>query len=185
MVIMQTYEINGLKFKPFIDRAKIAGVVEYLGKKISQDYADKEPLCLVILKGSIIFAADLIRSIDLPVEIEAIRAKSYGSSMQSSGRVNITVSDLNLKGRDVIIIEDIVDTGNTLSALMETIEKMEPASVEIVTFLSKPSMRKTDVRVKYIGVEIPPEFVVGYGLDYAEKGRQLPDIYVLDDSDAE
>ncbi|MCX6152825.1 MAG: hypoxanthine phosphoribosyltransferase [Candidatus Kapabacteria bacterium] len=171
--------INDKKFSPFILEADIKKLVRSLALQIRSEYIDKNPVFLVILKGSIFFAADLIREIGIECQVEAMQAKSYGAKMHSSGDVNLFLFEFDIKGRNVLIIEDIVDTGQTLKALYEELEKHSPASVEIVTLISKPEMRKSDVRVKYIGMEIPPVFIVGYGLDYDEKGRQLKDVYSI------
>lgn len=175
-------EINGKKFVPYISSDKISEAVKEVALKINSDYAGKSPVFLVVLKGSIFFASDLLRHINLDCEIEAVSAKSYYDGMVSTGKVQISVLEENLRGKDLIIIEDIVDSGHTLSALTEKLKVMKPNSVETVAFLSKPDMRKIDVPVKYIGINIPPLFVVGYGLDYAGKGRQLPDIYIFNEN---
>lgn len=172
-------KLNDKMFKPYITRNQIDGAVEGLANQINIDYEGKSPLFLVVLNGSIIFAADLVRHIKLDCELEALAAKSYGNEMQSSGRVELTYHKTDFKDRDLIIVEDIVDTGLTLATLMEELKKFQPRSIEAVSLLSKPEMRVTDVDVKYVGIEIPAAFVVGYGLDYAGRGRQLPEIYVV------
>ena len=174
------FVINEKVFGIFIDRTQIRASVRKLALEINKDYADKKPLFVIVLKGSIFFASDLLRMIKLPCDIETISAKSYGKKMKSSGFVELCDKKLDVKGRDVIIIEDIADTGLTLKTLVEVLNQQKPASIEAVAFLSKPSQRKVEVNVKYIGIEILPDFVVGYGLDYAEQGRQLPDIYKLE-----
>jgi hypoxanthine phosphoribosyltransferase len=131
------------------------------------------------MKGSVFFGADLLRKLTIDCRLESIRSSSYGSKMESSGKVNIQYSDLNIKDKDVLIIEDIVDSGRTLKALFEQLNALLPKSLEAVSFLSKPSKREVNVDVKYIGKEIPPVFVIGYGLDYDEQGRQLPNLYAF------
>ena len=169
--------INNKKFVPYIETDEINRTVSELAEKITRDYEGRSPLFLVILKGAVFFATDLLRKIDLDGTLESIRAQSYGTEMESSGKVKLSDESIEFKDRDVIIIEDIVDSGLTMKTLMETIEESSPASVECAALLSKTEMRKADVRIKYIGIEIPDIFVVGYGLDYAEKGRFLPRIY--------
>jgi hypoxanthine phosphoribosyltransferase len=180
---MQTLEsvvINDKKFKKFIDRSEIQASVEKLAKRINHDYAGKTPTFLVILKGAMLFATDLIRYINLPCNLEVMSAKSYGTGISSSGDVKLADFGAKFSGKDIIIVEDIVDTGLTLKALYHNILIHKPASLAAASILSKPDSRKVEVELKYTGIEIPPYFVVGYGLDYAELGRNLPDIYILD-----
>lgn len=160
---------------PYISQADIAQKIQDLGQKIAQDYAGQELICVCILKGSIIFFSDLIRAIDDDIRIDFMRISSYGNDLESSGVVQI-VQDLSFDIRDkhVLIVEDIVDTGNTLSALLETLRLRNPASIKLCSLLSKPSRRKKDVTVDYLGFTIDDHFVVGYGLDAAEQYRNLP-----------
>lgn len=180
----EKYIINGKKFKVFIGRAELNKIISELAAKITSDYIDKEVVFVLTLKGSIFFAADLIRQIPLDSTMEVISAKSYGSEMHTSGDVKIVNLLPDIEKKHVLIIEDIVDSGLTIETLFEKIKLSNPASLEAITLLSKPTMRKVNVNVKYVGKEIPPEFVIGYGLDFDEKGRQLPDIYVLDEDSA-
>lgn len=176
------YEINNKKFKIFIPAEKITQRIKELGFQISKDYSGKKPLFLIILKGSIFFASDLLRLIELDCRIETISVKSYGNEMKSSGNVEVGMaSNIDFTGQDIIIIEDIVDTGTTLNYLINKISEYRPASLEVAALLVKPEQNKYDIKVKYMGFEVPPAFIIGYGLDYAEKGRQLPDIYALAD----
>ncbi|MDD6484677.1 MAG: hypoxanthine phosphoribosyltransferase [Clostridiales bacterium] len=163
-----------------IDEEKIKEIVSDLGRRISEDYAGKEILMVVVLKGSVIFAADLMRYIDVPVKLDFLQASSYGSGTKSSGIINIK-RDLenDVMGRHVLIIEDIVDSGNTLAALKRMMSERQAASVKICSFLSKPSRREQDIEIEYIGMDIPDEFVVGYGMDFNEAYRQLPYVGVL------
>lgn len=177
MNVKRIISIRDKKFEPMISRDKIDSAVRDIASRINSDYQGKNPLFLVVLKGAVFFACDLLRNIDLDCTMEMISAKSYGDSMESAGKVRIRPESLNIKGKDVIIIEDIIDTGLTMKTLMERLKKLGPASVEAASLLSKPMMRKVDVDVKYIAIEIPSVFVVGYGLDFAEHGRQLPEIY--------
>lgn len=178
--ISEFYEIYGRRFKLLIGQKEIAKRVKEIADTINNDYKEKTPIFLIILKGAVFFASDLLRNISLDCEIEVVRARSYGKTMKSSGNVHLDVK-VDIENKDVIIIEDIVDTGLTLSKLLAKLNELHPASVEVASFLSKTSQRKIDVNVKYYGFEIPPSFVIGYGLDYAEKGRHLPCIYSLTD----
>ena len=151
-----------------------------MGKQITKDYKGKEVLVVGILKGSSIFMSDLIREIDLPLQIDYMVVSSYGTSTESSGVVRI-VKDLqhSIEGKHVIIVEDIVDTGLTLAYITEVLKGRGPASVEICTLLDKPARRKKEFDIKYTGFEVPDEFIVGYGIDYAEHYRNLPFVGAL------
>lgn len=158
----------------------LAAKVAELGAQITRDYADKELLAIGILKGAVIFMADLIRAIDRPVEIDFMAVSSYGDQTDSSGIVRILKDlDKSIEGKHVLIIEDIIDSGQTLSYLIKNLSDRKPASIQLCTLMNKPERRKVDLPVKYVGFEIPNEFVVGYGLDYAEKYRNLPYLGVL------
>ena len=163
-----------------ITREEIHEAVKKLGQQITKDYAGKEPLMVCILKGAVMFYNDLIREIDLPITMEFMAISSYGNSTKTSGVVNIRKDmDVDITGRDIIIVEDIVDSGMTLSYLKEVLETRNAASISIATLLNKPARRRVDLDVEYYCFNIPDAFVVGYGLDYAEKYRNLPDIGVL------
>lgn len=170
--------VNDKRFKKFIDEIRIKSEVIRLSHAINQDYQDKKVLFIIVLKGSIFFASDLLRNINLECEVETVRASSYGNEMKNSELI-LSIGNIDVKDKNVIIIEDIVETGNTVYELMQRLNTQEPASLEIVSFLYKPAKREKRFNIKYVGIEIPPDFVIGYGLDYAELGRQLPDIYVL------
>ncbi|MDX9790743.1 MAG: hypoxanthine phosphoribosyltransferase [Candidatus Kapaibacterium sp.] len=172
--------LNDKYFRKFIDQSEIDIAVSKIASRINRDYADKKPTFLVVLKGAMLFAADLLRKIEIACDIEVISAKSYGNGMTSSGEVRISDLGAKFAGRDIIIVEDIVDTGLTLKALYRNILIHNPASVAATSILSKPESREVEVDLKYVGIEIPPYFVVGYGLDYAESGRHLPEIYIAD-----
>ena len=163
----------------FVSEEKIAEIVEGLAERINADYAGKNIVLLVILKGSVVFASDLMRKLDVDVTLEFMQVSSYCKGSVSSGEIKITKDvQIDLNGRNVIIAEDIIDSGNTLKALTELLKK-RGANVEVCTLLSKPSRREVDVDVKYVGMEIPNEFVVGYGMDHAEKFRHLPYVGIL------
>lgn len=154
--------------------------VRELGAQISADYAGKEPLLVSILRGSFIFMADLTRYIDCFCRVDFMAVSSYGSGTESSGQVKI-VKDLtdSIEGKDVIVVEDILDSGNTLHYLFQLLKARHPASIRLVTLLDKPSRRTKPITADYVGFEVPDEFVVGYGLDYDELYRNLPYIGVL------
>lgn len=151
-----------------------------LAAQIDRDYAGKEPLLVSVLRGSFVFMADLVRHITLPCTVDFMAVSSYGSGTTSSGQVKI-IKDLSeqIEGKDVIVVEDILDSGNTLSYLLKLLEARHPASIRLCTLLDKPERRKKPVQVHYSGFTIPDAFVVGYGLDYAEHYRNLPYIGVL------
>ncbi len=173
-------QLHDKRFKPLIPSTEIHAAVKRLGEKINADYNDKNIVFVIVLKGSMMFAADLIREIAVPCRLEFLKAESYGSGTHSSGAVKINaLTSMNLSGKDVIILEDIVDTGLTLKKILEHLAELAPASVTIATLLLKPDVCKGTVKTEYVGFEISPLFVVGYGLDYDEIGRNLPDIYVL------
>jgi hypoxanthine phosphoribosyltransferase len=159
---------------------KIQAKLRDLGEQITDDYAGRRPLLVGVLRGAAMVMADIMRQIDLPCEIDFMEVSSYGSGTSSSGVVRI-LKDLeeDISGRDVLIIEDIIDSGLTLSYITRSLRARGPASLEICALLSKPSRRKVDLPVRYLGFEIPDEFVVGYGLDYAGAYRNLPDICIL------
>ncbi len=159
---------------------EIAKRVKELGKEISLKYAGKNPVVVCILRGAVIFLSDLIRSISIPVEIDFFSLSSYGASTESSGVVKIRKDiDKDIFNRPVIVVEDIIDSGLTLHYIKEYLQNHKPESIEICALLDKPEAHQTDLKVDYTGFEISNEFVVGYGLDYAEKYRNLPYIGVL------
>jgi hypoxanthine phosphoribosyltransferase len=163
-----------------ITRDEIAREVKKLGQRITKDYEGKNLVLIGILKGAVVFFSDLIREIDLPVTTEFMAVSSYGSSTKSSGVVRILKDlDRSIEGQNVLIVEDIVDSGMTLKYLSGVLEQRKAASVAIVTLLDKPARRRVDLKVQYSCFDIPDAFVVGYGLDFDEKYRNLPDIGVL------
>ncbi|MFZ5944398.1 MAG: hypoxanthine phosphoribosyltransferase [Bacillota bacterium] len=167
--------------KILISEEQIKEKVKELGDIITRDYKGKDLFVICILKGAVIFLADLIREIKLPLSIDTMVVSSYGTSTESSGVVRILKDlDESVENKDVLIVEDIIDTGLTLKYLMDNIISRSPKSVKICSFLDKPERRKVDIFPDYRGYSIPDEFVVGYGLDYAEKYRNLPYIAVLD-----
>jgi hypoxanthine phosphoribosyltransferase len=163
-----------------ISSKEIEDKVREIGARITEDYRGEKPLLIGILRGAVVVMSDLMRNIDLQCELDFMDISSYGSGTSSSGVVRI-LKDLeeNITDRHVLIVEDIIDTGLTLSYLLRSLQARKPASLEICALLSKPSRRRADLDVRYLGFEVPDEFVVGYGLDYAGAYRNLPDICVL------
>ena len=155
--------------------------VRELGAEISRDYADKDLLLIGVLKGAVFFLSDLMRALDVPVEVDFMAVASYGSATKSSGVVRI-LKDLDavIEGRDVLIVEDIVDSGLTLQYLLRNLGARDPGSIEVCALLTKPERRKVALEPRYVGFEIPDRFVVGYGLDYEERHRNLPFVAVLE-----
>ncbi|PJI08796.1 MULTISPECIES: hypoxanthine phosphoribosyltransferase [Clostridium] len=165
-----------------LDEEKINEKVKELGKKISEDYKGKDLLLVGILKGSVVFMGNLLKYIDIPCSIDFMSVSSYGNNTSTSGVVKVRKDlDSDVKGKDILIVEDIIDSGVTLKYLMGHIKEREPNSVEIITMLNKPERRKVEMDVKYTGFIVPDYFLVGYGLDYAEKYRNLPYVGILKD----
>ncbi len=162
------------------DEAALTEICQRLGKQISEDYKDKNLLLVSVLKGSVIFMADLMRNITIPCAIDFMAATSYGRGTQTTGIVKIKKDlDINIEGYDLLLVEDILDSGLTLSNLRSVLELRNPASIKICTLLDKPDRRLADIKADYVGAVVPDEFVVGFGLDYDEKYRNLPFIGVL------
>ena len=161
---------------------ELAARIAELGAEISRDYADRNVLLVGVLKGAVFFLSDLMRHLEIPCEVDFMAVASYGSSTDSSGVVRILKDlDLPIQDRHVVIVEDIVDSGLTLSYLLRTMRAREPASLEVCALLTKPDRRKSNVEIRYTGFEIPNRFVIGYGLDYGQRYRQLPFVAVLAD----
>ena len=167
--------------KVLITQDEIKQAVARLAAEIRQDYKGKEPLLVGILKGSFVFMADLIRQLELPVEVDFIKLSSYGAGRETSGKVKV-VQGLKtpIKGKDVLVVEDIVDTGLTISFLLDYLRKKKPASLRLCALTDKPSRRQVPVTIDYLGFAVPDRFIVGYGIDWNEKFRYLPDICFID-----
>ena len=179
---MQT-ELEGAVGEILIDEATLGARIAELGREISADYDGRDLLLLGVLKGAVFFMADLMRHLTVPCEIDFMAVSSYGNSTDSSGVVRI-LKDLeaNIDGRHVIVIEDIVDSGLTLSYLLRNLRARRPASLEVCALLTKPARRKADIVCRYVGFEIPNRFAIGYGLDFGERYRGLPYVAALDES---
>jgi hypoxanthine phosphoribosyltransferase len=163
-----------------VQQDDLAHRVKALGAQISSEYEGRSLLLVGVLKGAFFFLSDLMRSLDVPCEVDFMAVASYGSSTDSSGVVRILKDlDAPIEGRDVLIVEDIVDSGLTLSYLLRTLKAREPASLEVCALLTKPERRKVELPIRYVGFEIPNRFVIGYGLDHAEQFRNLPYVAVL------
>jgi len=172
-------QIGELKFEPYLSQDVISRIVNSLSKQITQDYRGQDLLAIVVLKGGYLFAADLLRSIEMDIPVYFIQLSSYADT-RSTGHVSMNLTSLpELADKHVLIIEDIVETGLSMSTLLDHETFAKVSSIEICSLLVKPTELKTEINIKYIGKSIPPAFVVGYGLDYNELGRHLPDIYQL------
>jgi hypoxanthine phosphoribosyltransferase len=172
--------LDDKNFTKYLNRHEIDAAVQSIANRINADYEGKEILLVAVLKGAIVFAADLIRHLKVETEVDFVRLSSYGKARTSTGTVTL-LKDIqaDIRGKHVLIIEEIIDSGRTLKFLYERLKAAGPASVEVVTLLDKASKRVVEVPVKYIGRKIDDQFLVGYGLDLEEKARNMPDIYYL------
>ena len=178
---MSATELERAVSEVLIDEERLRGRIAELGEEVSLDYAGRDLLLVGVLKGAVFFMADLMRHLTVTCEIDFMAISSYGAATDSSGVVRILKDlDINIAGREVLVVEDIIDSGLTLSYLMRNLEAREPASLEICALLTKPERREIDVPVRYVGFEIPNRFVIGYGLDFGERYRNLPYVGVLD-----
>jgi hypoxanthine phosphoribosyltransferase len=173
-------ELESAVGEVLIDAATLKERVGELGAEVSADYQGRDLLLIGVLKGAVFFMADLMRRLTIPCEVDFMAISSYGASTDSSGVVRILKDlDINIEGRHVLVVEDIIDSGLTLSYLMRNLESREPATLEVCALLTKPERREIDVDVRYVGFEIPNHFVIGYGLDFGERYRNLPYVAVL------
>ena len=169
--------------KPLFSRREIKKAVKRIGAAISRDYRGEEVVCVCILKGSFIFTSDLVREIKLPTTVDFIRVSSYGKGMSSKGEVTITKDlEMDISGKNVLIIEDIVDSGLTLKWIRDSLLARNPKSLKVVCLLDKKARRKVDILCDYVGLTIEDGFIVGYGIDYAEQYRNLPQILIVERS---
>jgi hypoxanthine phosphoribosyltransferase len=175
-------ELESAVGEVLIEPGALSARVAELGAEISADYEGRDLLLIGVLKGAVFFMADLMRKLTIPCEVDFMAISSYGASTDSSGVVRILKDlDINIEGRHVLVVEDIIDSGLTLSYLMRNLESREPATLEICALLTKPHRREIEVPVRYVGFEIPNRFVIGYGLDFGERYRNLPYVAVLSD----
>ncbi len=173
---------NAVK-RVIIDEERLKLIISDLGHKISEDYKDKNLLLVSVLKGSVIFMADLMRAVKIPCSVDFMSVSSYGSGVKTSGVVKIVKDlDIDLSGYDLLIVEDILDSGMTLSYIKEILLARNPSSIKICTLLDKPSRRQVDLKADYTGAEVPDVFIIGYGLDYNEKYRNLPYVAEIDEA---
>jgi hypoxanthine phosphoribosyltransferase len=169
------------QLKILINRDDIRQKIFDLADNIKKDYGDTVPLLICVLKGSSVFLADLIRALDIPLEVDFVRASSYGSETESSGKMKMIQGlKTSIKGRHVILVEDIIDTGLTISSLMSYLKRKKPASLKLCALTDKPSRRKVPVTIDYLGFTVPNKFIVGYGIDFNEQYRYLPDICTIE-----
>ena len=177
-----TTELEEAVGEILIEEDALQARIAELGEEISSHYAGRDLLLIGVLKGAVFFMADLMRKLTIPCEVDFMAISSYGASTDSSGVVRILKDlDINIEGRDVLVVEDIIDSGLTLSYLMRNLESREPATLEVCALLTKPDRREIEVPVRYVGFEIPNRFVIGYGLDFGERYRNLPYVAVLSD----
>jgi hypoxanthine phosphoribosyltransferase len=175
-------ELESAVGEVLVDTEVLSARIAELGAEISADYEGRDLLLIGVLKGAVFFMADLMRKLTIPCEVDFMAISSYGASTDSSGVVRILKDlDINIEGRHVLVVEDIIDSGLTLSYLMRNLESREPATLEVCALLTKPDRREIDVPVRYVGFEIPNRFVIGYGLDFGERYRNLPYVAVLSD----
>jgi len=177
-----TISCNGLNFSLYLSRDEIEQRVADLGIQLNEDYSGRRPIFVGVLNGAFIFLSDLMRHVHIPCEVDFLKLSSYGDEKVSSGEVtDLKDIDADIAERHVILVEDIVDTGLSMKYLVRKLEKKNPASIATVTLLHKKEATKYDVQLDYVGFEIPTLFVLGYGLDYAQEGRNLSQIYILDE----
>lgn len=182
----ETTICRGKRFRRYLDQETIQKRVRELGKQISRDYEGKTPILIGVLNGAFIFLADLMRAMAIDCEVDFLKLSSYGSEMVSSGQVHeLKKIDAKLEGRDVIVVEDIVDSGLSMEYILERMQALNPASLRAVTLLYKPEACQVELPIDYVGFEIDNLFVIGYGLDYGQIARNLPDIYILDEAEQE
>jgi hypoxanthine phosphoribosyltransferase len=180
--VTSTRSVDAAIGEVLIDEETLAARVAELGAEVSANYEGRDLLLIGVLKGAVFFMADLMRHLTVTCEVDFMAISSYGAATDSSGIVRILKDlDISIEGRDVLVVEDIIDSGLTLSYLMRNLESREPATLDVCALLTKPSRREVDVPVRYVGFEIPNKFVVGYGLDFAERYRNLPYVGVLDE----
>lgn len=178
----RTVTCNGERFRVYLDRETIQKRVAEIGRQISDEYEGRVPILIGVLNGSFMFLADLMREITIDCEVDFWKLSSYGVAKVSSGQVReLKKVDADLHGRHVIIVEDIVDTGLSMDYVLERIREYEPESMRVVTLLHKEDATEVDVRLDYVGFRIPNRFVIGYGLDYGQLARNLPELYILDE----
>lgn len=177
-------KVNGEEFRVYLTHEEIQQRISQIGKTLSQDFRDKRPIFIGILNGSYIFLADLMRYVNIPCEVDFLKLSSYGDEKVSSGQVkDLKQIDADIKGRHVILIEDIIDTGLSMNYLVGKLKRLDPASLTVVTLLHKAEATVHDVQIDHVAFKVPNLFVLGYGLDYAQEGRNLAQIYIPSESE--
>lgn len=177
----QKITLHDKSFVPYLSDEELQVGIQKVADQINKDYKGKKPLFLAVLNGAFMFAADLLKKIELDCEISFVKLSSY-AQMSSTGNVKELIGlTQNIEGRDILVLEDIIDTGNSMASILPGLREKNPNSVELVTLLHKPEALQKDLYIKYIAFNIPNKFVVGYGLDYDELGRNLPDLYQLEE----
>lgn len=177
----ETVECNGETFKVYLTEQELQERVSELGEEVSKQYKGKNPIFIGVLNGAYIFLSDLMRHVEIPCEVDFLKLSSYGDEKVSSGEVtDLKDIDADIEDRNVILVEDIVDTGLSMKYIVDKLQKKKPASIATVTLLHKAEATRYDIQLDYIGFKIPTLFVLGYGLDYAQEGRNLAQIYILD-----
>jgi len=172
--------MEGYRLNPLLSQEQIASIVQGLANQISKDYAGKELVLVCILKGAFMFLSDLIRHLRIPVQVDFVRLASYGSGMKTSGKIEITKDiEIPLEKKDVLIIEDIIDSGRTLQFLKDRLALSGPRSIKVCALLDKKARREVDMEADYLGTEVDDVFIVGYGIDFNENYRHLPEIYYV------
>lgn len=174
---------RGLRFNRYLDRAALAARVREIAGEINREYAGRTPILIAVLNGAFMFFSDLLKELTIPCEVDFMKLSSYGDARVSSGNVReLKRIDADVAGRDVIVVEDIVDTGISMAYILERLEALGPASLRTAVLLHKKEATRVDVRLDYVAFTIPNLFVLGYGLDYGQLGRNLPELYLLDDA---
>jgi hypoxanthine phosphoribosyltransferase len=176
--------MEGYQLNPLLSQEEIASIVKSLADKISKDYSERELVVVCILKGSFMFLSDLVRQLRISVKIDFVRLASYGAAMETSGNVKVTKDiEIPIEGKDVLIIEDIIDTGRTLQFLKDRLALLKPSSVKVCALLDKKARREVKIEAEYLGREVDDVFIVGYGIDFNETYRNLPEIYYITSAD--
>jgi len=184
MICIWSKCMERFQFNPLLSREEIASIVKGLADQISKDYKEKELVLVCILKGAFMFLSDLVRQLQISFQIDFVRLASYGAGMQTSGRVEVTKDiEISIEGKDVLIIEDIIDSGRTLQFLKNRLALLKPRSIRICALLDKKARREVKIEAEYLGKEIDNVFVVGYGIDFNETCRNLPEIYYVTSTD--
>jgi hypoxanthine phosphoribosyltransferase len=172
---MEKYQLN-----PLLSREEIASIVKGLADQISKDYRGRELLVVCILKGAFMFLSDLIRQLQIPIQIDFVRLASYGAEMKTSGKVSVTKDiEIPMEGKDILIVEDIIDSGRTLKFLKDRLALLNPRSIKVCALLDKKARREVEIETEYLGKEVDDVFIVGYGIDFNETYRNLPEIYYV------